>query len=297
MRRVYTINELTPAVVAGKMPLSLAVLGNPIAHSKSPQMQQAALDSAGLLHRYIRVQVDTAPGDFERAVDRLRELGFLGVNVTIPFKRCALQYADEADALSRLCGASNTLVFGGDKCRAFNTDGPGFSRAVQELTGRSLSELRVVILGACGGAGSALAAQCALAGSRGLTLINRPRPELAQLQQLLARHTGAEVAALTFDAPELPEYLRQANLIVNATALGLREGDPMPVSPEWLMPSQAVYDIVTHDTPFRRAAETAGCTADNGLSMLLWQGAFAFEHWFGSLPSVDAMRCALAVAE
>ncbi|MBR2144525.1 MAG: shikimate dehydrogenase [Akkermansia sp.] len=268
----------------------LGVIGNPIAHSKSPQMQQPALDAAGIGVRYARLLAATESGAFEALLDALARRGFIGVNVTVPFKKRAHDAAVALDPLAQLSGAVNTLVRREDGWHGYNTDGPGFSRAVAEHFGRPLRELRVLILGACGGAGSALACQCALEQCPALTLVNRPRPELAQLVEKLKPHTAAPVAALHFDSPELPAAVTQADLIVNATSLGLHEGDPMPLPPELLQPGQCVYDIVTHDTALRRASTARGCTATTGQGMLLWQGAIAFQHWFGQMPDVDAMR-------
>ena len=295
MRQVYQLNDLAPAQpnTDGLKAVRLGVLGNPIAHSKSPQMQQAALDAAALPHAYIRILAETEGSAFEDMVQHLRGLGFIGANVTIPFKKRALQLADTADALSTLCGAANTLVFRHGACHAANTDGPGFAQAIYEMSGKQLSELRVAILGACGGAGSALAAQCSLAGCPALTLVNRPRPELQQLQDTLTPHSRGLISTCTFGESSLRTVIESTDLIVNATALGLHPGDALPLPAEWLAPHQLVYDIVTHDTPFRAQAAARGCTTANGLSMLLWQGAYAFEHWFGFLPDIAAMRAAL----
>lgn len=294
MLRVYQLTDLTPdALLLGDKTARLGVLGNPIAHSKSPQMQQAALNAANLPHSYIRILANTTDRAFEHTVQHLRFLGFIGANVTIPFKKQALQLADTADPLATLCGAANTLIFRHGRCHAANTDGPGFARAVFELCHRPLGDLRVLILGACGGAGSALAAQCALAGCPELTLVNRPRPELQQLCLSLRPHSPGKTIALPFGAADLPSAVQQADLIVNATSLGLHPGDALPLSPAWLRPGQFVFDIVTHDTPFRSQAQACGCATANGLGMLLWQGAYAFEHWFGFLPDTAAMRTAL----
>ena len=271
----------------------LGVIGNPIAHSKSPQMQQAALDEAALPYRYVRLLADTEEGAFEQLLAALAERGFAGVNVTVPFKKRAFAAAVQADALSTLCGAANTLVRKAEGWHCHNTDGPGFARAIQELCGRPLSELRIVLLGACGGAGSALAAQCALSHCRDLVLVNRPRLELAQLADKLSPHYGRSIATCHFNTPELQAAVAEADLVVNATSLGLKEGDALPLPAEWLQPGQIVYDIVTHATPLQQAAAARGCTASDGLGMLLWQGAIAFEHWFGRLPSVELMRRAL----
>lgn len=268
----------------------LGVIGNPIAHSKSPQMQQPALDTAGIPARYVRLMADTEEGAFEALLEQLARRRFLGVNVTVPFKKRAHDAASSLDPLAQLSGAVNTLVHRADGWHGYNTDGPGFSRAIEECFGRALRELRVLIMGACGGAGSALACQCALEQCPALTLVNRPRPELAQLAEKLAPHTAAPITTLHFDSPELPAAVAHADLIVNATSLGLHEGDPMPVSPDLLLPGQCVYDIVTHETALHRAATTRGCRAATGQGMLLWQGAIAFGHWFGFTPDVPAMR-------
>lgn len=271
----------------------LGVIGNPIAHSKSPQMQQAALDEAGLPYRYVRLLADTADNDFEQLLEALAERGFAGVNVTVPFKKRAFAAAVQADALSSLCGAANTLVLREDGWHCHNTDGPGFEQAIRELCGRQLAELRIVLLGACGGAGSALAAQCALSHCRSLTLVNRPRPELAQQVTTLIPHSHGQITSCHFGTPELQAAVSEADLIVNATSLGLKEGDALPMPMEWLSPGQIVYDIVTHHTPLQLAASERGCLVSDGLSMLLWQGAIAFEHWFGRMPSIELMRAAL----
>ena len=286
MQTFYTAEQLDALPADAR----LGVIGNPIAHSKSPQMQQPALNAAGIAARYVRLMAGTEDGAFESLLCTLAERGFIGVNVTVPFKKKAHDAAVQLDPLARLSGAVNTLVRKDDGWHGYNTDGPGFSRAIGECCGRPLRELRVLIMGACGGAGSALACQCALEGCPALTLVNRPRPELAELATRLAAHSTAPVETLHFDSPELPAAVAAADLIVNATSLGLHEGDPMPLSPNLLSPGQLVYDIVTHETALHRAATARGCTAETGQGMLLWQGAIAFEHWFGSAPDIAAMQ-------
>lgn len=275
----------------------LGVIGNPIVHSKSPQMQQSALDAAGIPARYVRLLAGTEEGAFEALLGQLAERGFIGVNVTVPFKKRAHDAAVSLDPLAQLSGAVNTLVRRADGWHGYNTDGPGFSRAIEECFGRPLREMRVLIMGACGGAGSALACQCALEQCPALTLVNRPRPELEQLAARLAPHSTAPVTTLHFDSPELPASVAQADLIVNATSLGLHEGDPMPISPDLLQPGQCVYDIVTHETALHRTATARGCRAATGQGMLLWQGAIAFEHWFDQLPDIPAMRHGLGIRQ
>lgn len=293
MPAYYTAADIAQLCESGNV--KYGVIGNPIAHSKSPQMQQAALDTAGNPARYVRLLAGTDEGEFEQLLEQLAHLGFEGVNVTVPFKKKARAVAVTCCELTQLCGAANTLKYSADGWHAINTDGPGFEQAIKEHSGRTLSELRVVILGACGGAGSALAAQCVLSHCPALTLVNRPRPELEQMADKLRPLSRGELSTCHFGTPELQQAIAQADLVVNATSLGLKEGDPLPLPPEWLQCGQIVYDIVTHDTPLRRIAAERGCNTANGLSMLLWQGVLAYAFWHGNSPPlpVEEMRSAL----
>lgn len=291
MLPVYTGEDI--AALPADSRIRLGVIGNPIAHSKSPQMQQAALNADGRALTYVRLLAGLEEGCFETLLQLLAARGFIGVNVTVPFKKKAFAAAVQADALSSLCGAANTLVLRENGWHCFNTDGPGFEWAIEELCGRSLRKLRVVILGACGGAGSALCCQCTLAGCRHITMVNRPRPELAALQSLLQAHAAGELHALTFDSPGFHTVVESADLIVNATSLGLHAGDPLPLDAAQLHPGQIVYDIVPHATPLQAAAAERGCTVSDGLGMLLRQGAIAYQHWFGSRPDTGLMHHAL----
>jgi len=275
----------------------LAVIGNPIAHSKSPQMQQAALDNIGIDTCYTRIQGGLEEQDWEKLMNELHAAAFKGLNVTIPFKKKAFQIAEERDALSELCQASNTLIATATGWRALNTDGPGFEQALRESFQIELADKRVLIMGACGGAGLALACQAALSGSPEITLVNRPRPELKELQaKLQACAPDIKISCCHFDSPEFRNAVQRAELIVNASSLGLNENDPMPFPADWLDASQFIYDILTHPTAFSKAAQKRGCRCATGESMLLWQGAYAFQHWFGIMPHIATMRQALKQA-
>ena len=295
MQEVYTADA---ALAADTAPYAarLAVVGNPIAHSRSPQMQLAALRAAGIPGTYVRVLAEREGNDFESTLSTLQRMGFCGLNVTVPFKYRAFTAADcSGDPLASLCGSCNTLAWRNGCWVGWNTDGPGFARAIREFCERELAELRVVLMGACGGAGSALACECALAGCKHLTLVNRPKPALQELERKLSPHAPVQAVAVGEDDARRAA-VQQADLVVNATSLGLNEGDELPLPAEWLTPRQAVYDIVTHPTPLQAAARERGCQAADGRAMLLWQGAYAFEKWFGSMPDTAAMRAALEQA-
>ncbi len=291
MLTVYTIRQLK------KLPADarLGVIGNPIAHSKSPQMQQPALDAEKKKVKYVRLQAGLKTASFHNLLEQLKKHHFIGVNVTVPYKRKAYSIAVKRDKLSELSGSVNTLVLKKDGWHGFNTDGKGFSKAIQEFSGKPLRNLKVLILGACGGAGRALACQCVIEKCPSLTLVNRPKPQLKRLVNKLKAHTSKPLTYLYFDSPELQSAVAQADLIVNATSLGLRKEDPSPISTDWLHAGQMVYDIVTHQTNLSLEAKQKKCISATGETMLLNQGAYAFKQWFRKLPDTNIMRRGLGL--
>lgn len=318
MHDVYTIDELEAQ--ADRLPVPrLGVVGNPIAHSLSPAMHLAAMRAAGIPGAYVRILCSKEEGAFGTLIERLRRIGFLGVNVTVPFKYEARLVADEVDQLSELSGAVNTLVFREKGIEGYNTDGPGFVHALEEKEGRDnpLSSAGVLVLGACGGAGSALAIQCALAGCRALILANRPRPELARLaSKLRAMNPALTVTTCPLnDEAQMAKAAHSVDLIVNATSLGLSSRDPLPIAAEVLStgyiqpserteaplggggcssPGRTLFDLITHATPLQKIAEEKRYVVINGREMLVQQGALSFEKWFGKTADAAAMRAAIS---
>ena len=298
MKDVYTLADLRAweAVTADELvPLRLAVLGDPVAHSASPQMHNAALAECGIAARYCRLHV--RPEEFSEALRLLAGRGFIGVNCTIPHKAAALATVDEADENARRAGGVNTLVFGADgTLRGFSTDGPGLARAVREQFGVELCEMRVLVLGAGGGAGRAVAMQCACDGARGLTLLNRSVDKLQPLHDAIAAFYPRELLALgPWEDAALAHALGISDLIVNCSALGMRADDPSPIPSALLSARHLLYDTIytARRTPLMLAADAAGARSANGLSMLLHQGALSFEHWFRRPAPLAVMRAAL----
>jgi shikimate dehydrogenase len=298
MNAVYTLADLGDweRVTAGEpVPLRLAVLGDPVAHSASPPMQNAALAACGIAARYCRLHI--RPDEFSDALRLLAQQKFIGVNCTIPHKGAALAAVDIADEHAHRAAGVNTIVFDGDcKLRGFSTDGPGLARAVREQLGADLRDLRVLVLGAGGGAGRAVAMQCASDGARALTLINRSPEKLQPLHDAIAVFYPRESLTLAqWEDSALARALDLCDLVVNCSALGMKPDDPSPIPASLLASRHLLYDtIYTADrTPLMRAADTAGARSANGLSMLLHQGALAFEHWFHRPAPLAAMRAAL----
>ncbi len=287
MKSVYHLADLR-AGLPGDESIRLGVLGDPVAHSRSPEMQNAALVQVGSEWRYARFQI--APNELAEAVQLMGTLGFLGVNLTVPHKFSGLALVDDADEFASAVGAINTIVFRDDQRFGANTDGPGFERAIAESFGIALPDQRVLLLGAGGGAGRAVAAQCAHAGCRALTLVNRDPAKAVALARSLQ---GNEIVAIPWSGDSLGAALARSDLVVQATALGLRSGDPSPLPGGLLEPRHLVYDLVTQPTALLAEARTAGAAAASGLTLLLHQGALAFELWLEQAAPLAQMRAAL----
>ena len=297
MPDVFTLNDLISRerLDAGESkPARLAVLGNPVAHSASPRLQQPALDAAGIDARYVRIEVEA--GRLHEAFDRMRALGFIGCNVTVPHKFEALEACGDVHPEARSLGAVNTVRFDADQTRGFNTDGPGFVRAIDDAFDQPLSTMKVLIAGAGGGAGQAIAAQCALQGIEKLVVVNRSREKLDPLvNRLMALGPMTEIVALSFDDPELAAEAHDVDLIVNTSSVGLKKGDPSILPLSCLKGSHLIYDTIYQPavTPLMKSAQGLHCKTANGLSLLIHQGVLAFQHWFPQTDPLSIMRQAM----
>lgn len=270
-------------------PAKIAVIGHPVKHSASPRMHQPALDEAGIDARY--VAIDLEPGQVAEAFTRMRELGFIGCNITVPHKFDALAACDEIDEAARVLGAVNTIRFDADAIRGTNTDGYGFEQALRESLGVELAGRSIFIAGAGGGAGGAIAAHCVLAGATRLVLANRTLSKIEALAERLAgRATEVTTAALNSD--RLGALAQDCDVLVNTSSLGLQIDDPSPLPDDCFRKGQAVFDTIYQPpvTPFIQAADRAGATSANGKDMLLHQGVKAFLNWFPGTSPEAAMR-------
>ena len=293
----FQISDL-PALAKEEKPPRFAVIGQPIAHSLSPGMHQPALDELAQNARYIRVEVP--PGEVLAAFKEFNRNGFKGINVTIPHKEEALRSCHTVDKIADAMGVVNTVTIDGDRFHGSNTDGPGFSRAIREDFGVDFSDLDVVLIGAGGGAGRALATQAIFEQCPHLTLANRSLDKIEALRDHLTtlrkddrlEGPGNPIETFALSDPHLEEVVRRASLLINTTSLGLKPGDPSPIPTSWLEPHHLVYDTIynPHRTPLLNAAERAGARIANGLSMLLHQGAISLEHWLGQPAPIEAMR-------
>lgn len=281
------LRELTP-------PARLSVFGDPVAHSKSPGFHNAALRACGIDAQYVKMHV--RPEDLTAALRALPGAGFLGTNVTIPHKAGALATVDEADDYARRSGAVNTVVVRGNRLAGYNTDGPGLVRAVREEFSADIRDLRVLIFGAGGGAGRAISVQCAMEKCQRLVLVNRTVEKAKALAAELSGDLGRTVETLPHEEAALRRELAGVDLIINASAVGMKADDPPLLPPDALRSDLLIYDTVYARGKSRLVidAEAVGARAASGLSMLLHQGALSFEIWFEREAPLEAMRAALS---
>ncbi len=278
-------------------PIQLAVLGDPVAHSASPPMHNAALAACGIPHVYGRLHI--RPDELSAAIPMLGRAGFIGVNLTIPHKLAVIPMLDVIEPRAKLLGAVNTIAMRDGALHGFNTDGPGLVRALAADFGVRLGDLRVLILGAGGGAGRAIALQCALEGCPRIVLVNRTLDKVealaAEIRGLPAMKGSApEVHALGTDDASLRGHAAETDLILQCSSLGMHPGDASPLNADFLRDSHLVYDtIYSNRTQLITDAAALGAQTANGLSLLLHQGALAFEIWFEQPAPVELMAAAL----
>lgn len=282
-------------------PIRLGVFGDPVAHSLSPQMQNAALKQCEIGMQYARFHIRA--NELRSALRFLRDLDFNGVNLTVPHKIAAFDQIDEADEHASRTGAANTIHVRDGKLIGSNTDGEGFGRAIRTEFSVDVRDLRVMVIGAGGGTGRAIAWQCALENCERLVLVNRTLEKaMALADRLRSFFAGprvlgpvARLEAVPWDEAALRAQLQDVDLIVNATPLGMNPSDATPVPTRLLAPHHMVFDAVygPSKTALVRAADEAGARGANGLSMLLHQGALSFSIWFDREAPIEAMRAAL----
>jgi shikimate dehydrogenase len=257
----------------------LAVLGHPVAHSRSPAMHGAALSELGLAGEWSYEAIDLAPDEFEPAVRAMPGEGFAGANVTVPHKGAALSLADSLSETAREIGAANTLSFADGEIRAENTDAQGLLDALPAAPGGK----RALVLGAGGAARAAV--WVLVREGADVDVWNRTA--------LRAEHLCGELGGAPVGAPRQSDY----ELVVNTTAAGLRGEDPfaeLPLTPDGFRAGQTVVDLVYGGQPSRllEAAERRGATVVDGIEVLVRQGALSLAVWTGREPSLEAMRAA-----
>jgi shikimate dehydrogenase len=268
----------------------LALIGDPVGHSKSPDMMNRALKNHGLPYVYLAFQV--APERLKEAVNGFRALGVKGWNVTIPHKVAIMEHLDEIDESALAIGAVNTVVCEEGKWVGYNTDGPGYLRSLKEEWDLPFPKLKAVILGA-GGAARAVGYALATAGVPEISVANRTVEKAEALANHLASFTQTRAVSLK----EGKDVIEKADLVINTTSVGMHpDRDATPVPTEWLHEGQYVSDLIYHprETALLKGAKQQGAKVHEGLGMLVYQAAIAFEKWTGVPAPVSLMKQVLA---
>ena len=267
----------------------LGVIGDPVAHTASPAMHNAALKALNLNYVYAAFRVD--PAALSQALAGMRALGMVGLNVTVPHKQAVMAHLDEISVEAQSIGAVNTIANRDGRLVGYNTDAFGIVQSLKADGGLDSLPPKVALLGAGGAARAVLYALLARDEVEEVLLLNRTVEKAAALAGDLDSAGKVRVGSLAETGP-----IGEAGLLINATALGMhpREDVSPLADPSCLHEHMLVADIVYNplETVLMRQAAAAGASTINGLGMLAWQGARSFEIWTGVEPPVEAMIAA-----
>jgi len=279
-------------MITGKTNVT-GIIGNPVEHSLSPLMHNAAFKYLGL--DYIYVPFLVAEDALEDAIMGSKSLNIKGLNVTIPHKTEVIRYLDSVDKIAELIGAVNTIKFDGNQAKGFNTDGIGAVKAIEEVSG--VKNKKVIILGA-GGAARAIAFQILLEGAGSLVIANRTPENALNLQKDIIEKLNLDVKTVDF-GKGLESELLNADILINTTPIGMypHTDDEPPVRSQMMHENLIVNDIVYNPlkTGLLREAEKCGAKTVSGIKMLIYQGVEAFKIWTGIYPPVSIFENALVM--
>lgn len=272
----------------------ITLIGKPVEHSMSPAMHNASFEHLGVDCVYLATEIDS-PDDLEKVIPGMKVMGFVGCNVTMPYKRAIIAHLDELSPAAELMGAVNTVVFEEGKAIGHNTDGAGFMRNLKE-NGIDIIGKKITLVGV-GGAGSAIYTQAALDGVAAIDIYNFKDDffdAAAQRVAEIAQKTGCNIRLIDLEDKEsLKQSMEESALFVNATRVGMGDLEGQSVVPkEYLGDNLAVADTVydPRKTQLILDAEEKGLKIAPGLGMLLWQAAIGEDIWIGKEMPTDLIK-------
>jgi shikimate dehydrogenase len=277
-------------VISGKTRVC-GVIGDPIEHTLSPAMHNAAFSHLKLDFVYLAFRVKAA--ELEDAMRGMRGLGVRGLNVTMPHKTAVTKYLDKVDPTVDFLGSVNTVFNDGEGLSGFNTDGVGALQALRD-NGVDLKGKKLLLLGA-GGAAKAIAYALAKEVEE-LCILNRAAEKAKVLAEALSREFGRKVVGDALTSSAVQKNLHDADVLINATSVGMHPNISQSlVAPQWLKPDLTVMDIVYNplETKLVKDARAVGARVLSGVEMLIYQGAASFEIWTGLSAPVEVMRRAV----
>jgi shikimate dehydrogenase len=274
------------------------IFGDPVSHSLSPAMHNAAFIHKGIDGVYLPFRV--VGEDLATAVDSLRALGIAGVNVTVPHKHAVGKYIDRLMGDAALTGSVNTIINKDGILTGYSTDGVGLLRSLREEAKWGPNGNTAIILGT-GGAAAAVAFRLVQEGLSRLLILGRNQEKIVRLVKEIATKTGYLPESGRFDEADLGRRVKEFSLVINTTPLGMKtynSGSMPPLPPSWTAPDALLCDLVYNplNTQWLKEADALGRKTLSGIGMLLYQGAEAFEIWTDIEAPLDIMRQALLKA-
>ncbi len=268
-----------------------AVIGDPVAHSLSPLMHNAAFKALGISAEYSAIHV--TPEELANFVNKART-DLSGFNITVPHKVAIFPFLDEVSNIAVVSKSVNTVSVKDNKLYGDSTDGYGISTAIMEHFGIPVENNSFTIIGA-GGSATAMSFYFATMKAKNLFIINRTLATAEKLAKELSDKFPSQKidCAQLGDKQNLMNFIQNSDVIIQTSSLGLKDGDSSPIRQEFFLPGKFYYDTIYKKTAFLTYAESAGCIYANGLSMLLHQGARSFEIWTGHKAPIEIMRIAL----
>ena len=270
------------------------LLGSPVSHSKSPLMHNESFKQLDIDYRYLAF--DVSPENLGDAIAGLRAINARGFNLTMPHKTAACQYCDILSPAAKIIGAINTVVNDNGTLTGYSTDGIGFMRAVREII-PDINNKKMTLLGT-GGAATAIFVQAALDGVTEISIFNRRGTSFDRASQIikeLGNHTSTKINLYDYEDPSiLRKEIQESALLVNGTSVGMAPNTDASIitDPTMFHSDLLVSDIIYNpeETKLLKLAKEAGCHTQNGLPMLLYQGAEAFRLWTGKEMPVEHMK-------
>lgn len=265
------------------------IIGYPLTYTISPAMHNAVFERLNMNFAYVPLIVE--PGSLYQALEGLKALNFVGVNVTMPHKEAVLPFMDDVASYAQMVGAVNTIQVKDGRLIGYNTDGRGFISSLENDSGFDPAGKKVVIFGAGGGARSVAASLC-LARSESISVINRTVERAESLVDMMStKFGGCALEALSPEDEKVATAIAACDLVVNAIPVGMDENVPMPDAIEFVGKKHLVFDLVyrPEESPVLAAAKAKGAKCQNGLGMLVYQGANAFDIWTQRSAPIDVM--------
>lgn len=278
-------------VVNGETKLT-GIIGCPVKHSLSPKLHNAAFKALNLNWLYLPFKVK--PEEVKEAVLGLKALNFAGFNVTLPHKQKVAQLMDVLSPEAKLAMAVNTVKISGRKLVGYNTDITGFLASLKEINFNLAG--KVVLLIGAGGAASSVAVGLAQAKTKKIVILNRTTLKAENIKQTLKKNFAVTVQ-VTNEIKEVASFIPEVQLVINATSLGMAENPGLPLPEKLINRLQVVYDLIYSpaETMLIQLAKSKGCQTVNGLSMLVHQGAEAFQIWTGQKAPLAVMKKAVGL--